>query len=399
MVSKPQAYRVALLAGVIAASMLCFEAAEAHLWANLALGGLVLSGCLFVVMRRDPSTPSDPDTGLRSLPSRDAPLTVLLDQVPNPLLRYSASAGLYAVNRAARALFGTDDLIVDTPQPLRDAIERSESGARPALRLFDRSYAVGLSEISATNDTIRLISLTDIQSEVRMAEATALRDLLRVLSHEIMNSLTPVASLAGVARTYLEAETSPAALSAIEALDILSHRASGLTRFVEAYRSLARLPEPILRPVHMRAFVADVIRVFEQGSKAQGVAIDLDLSTNLPSIDLDDALMAQALLNVLANAADATDSNERARRIRVSAIAAATEIRLCIADNGCGIPDDLRDQIFHAFVTTKPSGTGTGLNLARQIALAHGGDLVLQDGSDDWRTAFCFVFPTQGVHE
>jgi signal transduction histidine kinase len=315
----------------------------------------------------------------------------LIDQVPLPLLRFNPAEGLLAVNRAARNLFQTDELIVDPPVSLLDAINRTGPEAGSSLVVFGRTYAVGISEYITAKDTIRLVSLTDIQSEIRVAEATALRDLLRVLSHEIMNSLTPVANLAGIAHDYLQDETSPASQAARDALALLSERAVGLERFVDAYRSMAKLPEPVIHPVALGPLLRDVVLVFEHSLSARTVSIELDLPPDCPPVDADETLLTQALLNVLTNAAEATAATPGPRRIRVSVVHDVKDVRIFISDNGCGVPDSLVEQIFHAFVTTKPNGTGTGLNLARQIALAHGGDLIFLGAQDSWSAVFAFI--------
>ncbi len=393
MVSRSVLGRVAIVGGFAAAAMFVFQAAEHHLWANLVLGLMAAAGCAVALMRGGSERAPEPPVSPVFEAGRGAALAAALEQVPIPLLRYRPDTGVQAVNRAARALFRTDDRLAEVSADLLDAIGREDPGAGRVVRLFDRAYAVGVSEIMMAGRAVRLASLADVQSEVRVAEATALRDLLRVLSHEIMNSLTPVASLAGIARSHLEGETSEGAGAARETLDFLAQRAQGLARFVEAYRTLARLPDPIPRPVDLEALLRDVIRVFEQSPAALEVAITMDIPPDIPRLDLDEALLAQALINVLTNAAEATAANTGERRIGLSVIRDQDELHVRIGDNGCGIPDDLRDTIFHAFVTTKATGTGTGLNLARQIALAHGGDLVLSRPGVPWSTAFSFIFP------
>ena len=381
------------LAALAVTAIFVFESLKAHFWASLTLGSLIFAGLFTILARRGPRdfqfVPAAADGGAQA---HDPGLAVVMDQLPVPLLKYGPDFGLQAVNRAARDLFRTDDQVTDPPGALIAAIERPQSGAQSALRIFDRPYAVSVSELLGAHGAVRWVSLTDIQSEVRIAEATTLRDLLRVLSHEIMNSLTPVASLAGVARTYLQDETSQNVALAIDALDVLARRASALTRFVEAYRSLARLPDPVLCPVLPGAFARDVVRVFAQSAAAQGVSVEIEVVVDLAPIELDETLFAQALLNILTNAAEATRENKGVRRVRLSVDRDDQDVRITVADNGSGIPDDLRQQLFHTFVTTKPTGTGTGLNLARQIALAQGGDLVWHDGEGDWSTVFAFTF-------
>jgi signal transduction histidine kinase len=379
------------LAGVIAASAFITDAVYRQLWASIAFGLLGLAGCLVFLVRLQLPVIPDPPAGGQPVSAGRGGGIPLADDVPMPLLEFHEAKGLVAVNRAARTLFQTDDLIAQPPESLMDVVRRRELGPARPVKVLGRMYALGISEIMTPDATVRLISLTDIQSEVRVAEATALRDLLRVLSHEIMNSLTPVASLARIAHDYLANETTEASKAAREALDVLAQRADGLARFVEAYRSMARLPEPAVRRTEMGTLLADIIRVFERSVPASEIDIEIALPADCPTLEVDETLLTQALLNLLKNAAEATEGGTGRRRVRLSLEHNREETRICVADNGGGVPDDLAEQIFHAFVTTKPEGSGTGLNLARQIALAHGGDLVFMGRSEGWSSVFCFI--------
>ncbi len=192
-----------------------------------------------------------------------------------------------------------------------------------------------------------------------------------------MNSLTPVASLAETAAEYLEGETSSSAQSARDALAVLSRRAAGLARFVEGYRTLARLPPPVLRPVNLSDLLRDVVEVFRVGWEPRGVQVVFeDLAPNR-TLDLDPDLLAQALLNVLTNGAEAAIDANSSPQVKLSARADGPRAEILIEDNGPGVPAQLRESVFQPFVTSKPHGAGIGLNLARQIALSHGGDLTI----------------------
>ena len=391
MVSKARLGVLLALVGLISASVFVADAVHRQFWASLVFGLLILSGCLAYLVRLEPSVVHDPPVIPRQVGSGPGPAAFLADHVPMPLLEFQDARGLTALNRAARSLFQTDDLVLQPPAELLEAIRDREPGPPGPVKVFGRTYAVGINEIVTVDATTRLVSLTDIQSEVRVAEAMALRDLLRVLSHEIMNSLTPVASLAQIAREYLASETSEASQSAREALDVLAQRASGLARFVESYRSMARLPEPVTHRVEMKALLTDIVRVFERSVAASDIEIELELPAECPELEIDDTLLTQALLNMLKNAAEATADRPVPGRVRLSLGYDREEMRIFVSDNGCGVPHDLAEQMFHAFVTTKPEGSGTGLNLARQIALAHGGDLVFMGPSDVWNSVFCLI--------
>ena len=395
MVFRRVIIRLLCVSGVAVTAILAFASAHDHMWANLALCliGLAVSASVLLVGEKDglkggnavePLTRSE--TPLQTLPA-------LLDQVPVPLLKSVEGEGFYALNLAARRLFRVDAFISDPPPAMVAAVMRAERGARASIRLFDSVYALGVSELSFEERKERFISLTDIQAEMRIAEATALGDTLRVISHEIMNSLTPVASLAETAQHYLEGDAPDGVQYAREALAVLERRARGLKRFVEGYRLLARLPQPELRRVDIKSFVTDVVRVFQQSAVAEGVTLALEMEAGALWLEMDEALMAQALINVLTNAAEATRDNTGPRHVNLTVQRLDKDMGMEIADNGAGIEFTMRDRIFHGFITTKAEGAGIGLSLARQIALAHGGDLRLLDQTESWSSVFLFRLP------
>jgi len=386
------AYLLAVIL-LVAAALFTYDSALHGYWVDLAIGGV--AGMLLLVFiggsARAGWTPR-PDP--QSLPPEDpAGLHLLLDQVPIPLVSYCGLSGLRAVNRSARGLFQTDDVIRLDSHDLAEAITSVHPGTRPNVTIAGRQYAVSIAEITGEGGDVRLATLSDVQMEIHKAEAAALRDTLHILSHEMMNSLTPVATLAEVAESYLDEGGAEAMKSAKEALETLSRRAGSLARFVESYRSVARLPEPRLQAVDLTLLLTDIVRLFTHEFGETSGAIDLDIDDNLPWGNLDEAQVSQAIINVMTNAVEATEGVAGGRRIAVRLQRAAGGLRLEISDNGPGVAVHLKPNLFNAFATTKPKGTGAGLNLARQIALGHGGNLQLVDDGQDGPTTFAFTFP------
>lgn len=378
-----------------AAAVFVVDSAQNHLWANLVIGFVVMGGLLFFIWATfagKVAVFAEP-TPAPSRPSDD--LRALIDQAPVPLIRLSERGGAQAVNRAARSLFQTDDLIVEGAVDLIQAIRSKGGDGHPILQVFGRQYAVNVSELTTDDGPMRLAALTDVQAEMHKAEAAALKDTLHILSHEIMNSLTPVASLAEIAVSYIEPEGPPDLPAAREALDTLSRRAASLTRFIDAYRSVARLPEPVFQSVEPAMFVQDIVSFFARSPLGEGVQLGFEATPDLPRLKLDEAQVAQAIINVVTNALEATEGRAD-RRVEVSVQYAHRNVIIGVADNGGGIDPSVRTNLFTAFATTKEKGTGTGLNLARQIALAQGGNLQLSDDRPGDMTTFEFTFPAQG---
>ncbi len=321
-------------------------------------------------------------------PSRAPDLLAnLLDQTPAPLLIRRPDGVIRAGNRAARALFHTDDRLLDPPAALVQALRDGAPGERLTLSLAQagaaggvRTYAMPLTDVTGpAGVATRLAALLDIEPELRAAEAGALRELLQVLSHEIMNALTPVASLASTAVELMGDQTPASTALAREAVATLGRRAEGLTRFVEAYRTLARLPPPRLTPTAVAALVEETARLFRSRWSARGVALETRLACAEDLVvKLDSDLMIHALMNILSNAADAALAGRAAPRVSLIASAGPRGgVELVISDNGAGVAAEDRDRIFQPFFTTKADGTGVGLSFARQVALSHGGALTL----------------------
>jgi two-component system, NtrC family, nitrogen regulation sensor histidine kinase NtrY len=309
-------------------------------------------------------------------------LRSLIDQTPAPLLMLRADGSLRAGNRAARALFRVDDRLPSPSPALLDALAAGPGGGRTTVELDTEAgphtYAMSLADLAGPDGDIRLAALLDIQPEIHAAEAAALRDLMQVLSHEIMNALTPVASLAATAVELLEDGTAASTALARDATATLARRAEGLMRFVDAYRTLARLPPPVPQPVGLIALMDEAGRLFRSRWAPKGVRLDLTPPSPDMIVRLDPDLTIHALSNLLSNAAEAAlGGTARPPRVELAVRPRDDGAILVVADSGPGVAEADRDRIFHPFFTTKAEGTGVGLSFARQVALSHGGDLTL----------------------
>ncbi|WP_294331865.1 PAS domain-containing sensor histidine kinase [uncultured Sphingomonas sp.] len=310
---------------------------------------------------------------------RERRLTALLDLSPAPIVTLDGEGRLHAINRAARRLFGAADLIAEPPAPLLDAIGGDASSRAATVVIDGRSYALTTSDLALGGGETRLAALIDIDAELKAAEAATLRDLVQVLSHEIVNALTPIASLSRTAADMLEDEA-PALPALRDAVGTVARRAAGLQRFGEAYRSLARLPAPVFAPMDLREVAGDLARLFATRWP------DLPLAfADGPPVRLhgDADQLSAALWALLQNAAEAV-----AGQVGEVGLALGRDADTAwwqVWDNGPGVAAADRAAIFRPFFTTKAQGTGVGLALARQILLAHGGDLVLGEGGEGAR--------------
>jgi two-component system, NtrC family, nitrogen regulation sensor histidine kinase NtrY len=224
-----------------------------------------------------------------------------------------------------------------------------------------------------------LLVLSDVSAALREEERLAWERLIRVLGHEINNSLTPIKSIAGSLRGRLASLKYGAGEGADfeRGLEVIENRAESLNRFLQAYRQLMGLPAPKLHPVSLAALVERVAHL----ETRLRVAID---STTDITLLIDADQIQQALINLVRNAAEAALSPDAAGpdapQVRIAWESAAGEVVIAILDNGPGLTN--KGNLFVPFYTTKPSGTGIGLVLAQQIAQAHRGSVQLANRAD-----------------
>ena len=361
---------IPFLAGAAAA------AAVIHgLYATALLGLLIALWSAALIQQMVARKAAAPLPAPAPSPTRDAEqrrrLTLYLDLSPAPLVALDANDRLRAINRAARRLLASDDLVQAPPANLREAIAATPPGRSATVRVDagggEHAFAVLTADMDTGLRAVRVAALVDIDADLKAAEAATLRDLVQVLSHEITNSLTPIASLSATAATML-AEPDADLPAVREAVATVARRAEGLQRFGEAYRDLARLPPPRIARVELARLAADLAQLF--ATRWPGVTLRFEPAA-LPPLDADGDQLAQAIWAVLQNAAEA------AATVTLGIERRGGTIAIRIADDGPGIAPADSDAIFRPFFTTKTTGSGIGLALARQVFRGHGGDLML----------------------
>lgn len=356
---------------------LSMVASQDGLW-GLFTGAVLATVLLISLYRSQASSPTSAvPLAVQDAAIEDATvLKILLDYAPTPLLGV-ANGVVRALNRAAREMFVTDDRVLPPPPAL----------LKPDATYFRyeaRGWRIDRVEIARANRMV--VALIDIEQEERSAEARATSNLIEILGHELLNGLAPIVSLAEsglavIAKRDLSYRLLP------EILGTLARRAEGLQRFTEAYRAMARLPEPLRRPVSVQEMMDDLVRLF----RGRWPHIDFnDHVTCTHEVMLDRDQISQAIWAILQNSAEAVSCHKADGHVCLIGYQSNTQLQIYITDNGPGISDEHKDHIFRPFHTTKLNGTGIGLSLARQIAHAHGGTLLL---SSSYPTKFHLTIP------
>jgi len=336
-------------------------------------------------------------------------LKALIEHIPVPLMTVHADDSITLQNNAARRLFGAthvtrvNDLRQFGPGFAR-AVDEAIPGDRELVTFTvegaEYQLTLAATEVIIDGDRERLISLQDIQSEIDATQAEAWQDLVRVLTHEIMNSITPVTSLAQTAAELVDdvvRETGPESPIAEELEDVQSavatvaRRSDSLLQFIDGYRQISRLAPPEKK----RVALADLFETVTSLAEAEWNDPEVGLSRSVEPSGLyvyaDRDLLEPVLLNLLRNAWQATKAVDRPSIELRGRLNRRGNTVIEIEDNGHGVPTEIATKIFVPFFTTREGGSGVGLALARQVMIAHGGFIRLgkQNGAG---TTFTLTF-------
>jgi nitrogen fixation/metabolism regulation signal transduction histidine kinase len=327
-------------------------------------------------------------------------LRALIEHVPVPLLTVHGDDSVTLQNNAARRLFGAARLsrLKDLKKfggGFHDAVAEAVPGNRELVKFtvegVEYKLTLAATEIIFGTDRQRLISLQDIQTELDESQAQAWHDLVRVLTHEIMNSITPVTSLARTANDVVEdvmGKTSPDSDIAEDLVDLrdavatVARRSDSLMNFVDRYRQITRLAPPVRTRIPLSDLFETTSRLAESEWPEGAVLLSQEITP--PGLDVyaDRDLLEPVLLNLLRNAWQAGTDSEQCRISLRGRLNRRGRVIIEVSDNGPGVPEELSRKIFVPFFTTREGGSGVGLALARQVMIAHGGFIRLATSPD-----------------
>ncbi|MEN8204098.1 MAG: ATP-binding protein [Bacteroidota bacterium] len=337
-------------------------------------------------------------------------LQSIVQNIDVSILAYQRDGTVEMINPAAKKLFQVNTLrdinkLRSLSEKLANTLLSINPGENKLVKVQDEEdilqLAIYATEFKVKDKTILLSTVKNIQNVLEEQETAAWQKLIRVLTHEIMNSIAPIASLSStvesMVRPYVsdDRQRQEVDLQTVKeiqgALQTINKRSTGLMNFVETYRSLTKIPEPNFAVVNMKDLIIHTNTLMKKDLEEYKISLTTTLEPENIEIQMDEQMIEQVLINLVKNSIQALEGiNKKIIKIR-GFYNKRGRPTIQVIDNGQGILGDVIDKIFIPFFTTKRSGSGIGLSLSRQILRLHGGTITAQS-TPNKETIFTMTF-------
>jgi two-component system nitrogen regulation sensor histidine kinase NtrY len=319
-------------------------------------------------------------------------LQTIIDHVGIALIAFNNDGEVELINNAAKKLLkiprlgNIKDLESISPS-LTDKLINLSPGDKHLVKLKQDDDLLQLS-IYATGFILRqqqliLVAMQNIQNELEEKEMVSWQNLIRVLTHEIMNSITPIASLASTATGLLKngkecqvpEDVNEIIVDVRHAVNTIERRSKGLITFIDNYRKLTRIPKPDFKIVQVKDLFKRIESLMKDQLEKNSIKFNTELDPVSLTITADPALIEQVLINLCKNSVEAVNGITNPKiKLKAGTDGQGNSV-IKVKDNGKGIAEDVLERIFIPFFTTKPEGSGIGLSLTRQIVRLHKGTI------------------------
>ncbi len=317
-------------------------------------------------------------------------LKAIIHQTGMGLISVKQTGEISLINKAARVIlkiphFKHISQLETVNKDFSDLLMKMKTGEKENFDYSDNGisvqFAVYARDISLKDEQYKLFTIQNIQKELEEKEMDAWKKLIRVLSHEIMNSITPISSLAATANlliTKKEKMSTSDADDLCQALYTIEKRSRGLMQFVQNYRRFARIPDPHFQILPVAALFKRIENLIQNQLNQDSVQFRMSIKPENLQIKADPDLIEQVLLNLMTNAMEALNETDQPKIRLIAEMNNKSNMIISVRDNGCGIEQDVLSKVFIPFFTTKPDGSGIGLSLSRQIMRLHGGSMHME---------------------
>jgi len=338
---------------------------------------------------------------------REQYFNLILENISGGLMVVTKTGHVNHINQQALTLFDLVNLthiraLKEVHPELYGVVEGMRPGSRGELSVLDRKEGVkkvlGLqcTGINLRGEDVLIISVQDLSVEMEQKEIEDWIRLIRIMSHEIMNSLAPITSISTTLKELWDEEklqdlgANPKVTQTIKGLDAIAEQSEGLTTFFESYRVLSRIPDPVKKEFFICSMLEKLETLVTHMEKNQKIRFSFSCTDPSLKILADEQMTTQALLNLIQNATQALEEIPEPH-IEIIASVQGKKIQISVIDNGEGIPAEITEEIFLPFFTTRQKGTGVGLSYSRQVMKLNGGNIDFESVSG--RTSFRLSFP------
>ena len=308
------------------------------------------------------------------------------------LLCFNNRGELLFMNDSARALVGKQELthldeLKGINEKLWEGLKDLKTGSPRVIRLFrkesetrrsEQLMSIRLKEVKIFDENYLLFSLQDIQEELHKSESDSWQKIIRVLTHEIMNAVSPMLSLSKSLQKRIGPDNGKETAKIVDGLKMIETTGKGLLDFVEEYRRLSLLPPPKKKKLRLKDSFKGILLMFEDEAREKHIRLTVDMEDPGTEIHADPQQFEMVLLNLIRNSFDSYSHGQQGKFLKILSRRINNREHIMVEDNGSGIPEELIDQVFVPFFSTKEQGSGIGLSLARQVMNKHEGTILLE---------------------
>ncbi len=332
-------------------------------------------------------------------------LNTVVQQVRTGIISFDTEGNIELMNANAKKFVGFANLknineLAEKNPKLFASLMEVQTGKSALYKTNEFLLTLQATELRIHGNTIKLVTMQNIQTELQRQELEAWQNLTRVLRHEIMNSITPISSLTSTLREILDHELikkendyemkADVADDLREGLGTIESRSKGLIKFIDAYREYTSLPQPKIKTVMLKEMIDKTAQFMGQQLKKTTIEFSSSCSSDYLTVQADEEMIEQVLINLVKNSMESL-SQSGGGKIELNGRYDGQNILIEVADNGPGIIPEAINRIFVPFFTTKKTGSGIGLALSRQIMQMHNGSLTVES-QPEVKTVFTLKF-------
>lgn len=307
-------------------------------------------------------------------------LQKLLEIIDTGILSYNQNGEIKWINESLKKMLDVPYLktihSLEKRNPeLYETITNLKSANNELFKLNNKQILLAKTSFIENGETSELVAFQNVNEAIDEAETQAWQKLLRVMTHEIMNSVAPIASLADTLQNRLKIKDGNQIADLEQGMEVIKKRSEGLLRFAKIYRNFSKINEASFSKIYVHELFDSIETLMEAPIHEKGIELEVILKEPHIQINADQSLIEQVLINLIVNAIEAVKDQPNPTISLSAKSLESGKVEIAIADNGMGIEKDVLEQIFVPFFTTKKNGSGIGLSLSKQILTLHKGSI------------------------